>query len=235
MTEFAGHFGSAGGSGAGPAPHPGWGVVAVAVATTLLVAAPVAADGAPSLERLMAGFAAMPGLSASFREEKQMALLREPLVSRGTLYFAPPDRLARWVEEPVASWLVVDARGLTFSVDGETGHIPVDSHPMMGLLVDSLRMIFGGDLQGLRALYEIEYQAVGAPGEAGWRARLVPLREPLSGAIAELRLRGTGVSVAELGVFERNGDTTRLFFSDVDTAHHFDEEELALRFELPGS
>jgi hypothetical protein len=153
-------------------------------------------------------------------------------VSRGAIYFAPPDRLARWVTEPVASRLVVDADGLAFSGDGESGRVPIDSHPMVGLFVDSLRMILGGDLPGLRALYTIDY--VPADDDA-WKARLVPLREPLRSAIAELRLWGTGVSVSGFEVAERGGDTTRMDFYEVDTHHRFDAEELALRFGPPES
>lgn len=245
MMDFTGHFA---GPGAGAGAHSGAGAGGRAPAVSARVLAGLAVlgsllpgaaagspPGPPTLEELMAGLGAMPGLSARFREEKHLTLLREPLVSRGAIYFAPPDRLARWVEEPVPSRLVVDGRGLAYSGDGETGHVPMDSHPMVGLFVHSLRMILGGDLAGLRRLYEIEYGPADAAGPEAWRARLVPLREPLRGTIAELRLRGRGVSVTEFGLVEAGGDETRMVFTDVDTDHRFGPEELALRFGLPES
>ena len=69
------------------------------------VAAPVAST--PALEQLLARFAAMSGLSARFREEKRMALLAAPLVSEGTLYFAPKGRLARHITAPAPATVLL--------------------------------------------------------------------------------------------------------------------------------
>ncbi|MGH0035900.1 MAG: LolA family protein [Myxococcota bacterium] len=230
MTDFTGSFGS---------PTAVRAPAAAVLLVLAMLASPAASAGEPSeprsLESLMAAFASMPGLSARFREEKRMTLLREPLTSRGAIYFAPPDRLARWVEEPVPSRLLLDGSGLAYSGDGRSGRLDVGQHPTMGQFVDSLRMILGGDLAGLRELYEIEYEAgVGGDPEA-WRARLVPRRESLGRFLAELRIRGRGVSVSRFQIRERGGDTTDMQFSEVDGARHFDPEELALRFGMPGS
>ena len=40
--------------------------------------------------------AATRGVAAEFRESREVALLVEPLESRGLLYFVPPDRMARF-------------------------------------------------------------------------------------------------------------------------------------------
>ena len=52
------------------------------------------------LEELMSRLARSGGVRARFRETKHLSLLTAPLVSEGTLHFAPPDRLARHTTHP---------------------------------------------------------------------------------------------------------------------------------------
>ena len=83
------------------------------------LAAVVLAGAAPGTEReakepvslaaLLARFRALPGLEARFHEVKKLALLKAPLVSEGTIHYAPPDRLARQTTRPAFSTLIVDA------------------------------------------------------------------------------------------------------------------------------
>src|SRR4051812_34136298 len=78
--------------------------------------APAAATG---LDALMARFRAIPGLSARFREEKRIALLARPLVSEGTIHYAPPGRLARHQLTPTISSVLLEGATLRFG-DGTT-------------------------------------------------------------------------------------------------------------------
>ena len=68
-------------------------VVLFATLSTLTGPASIAGTGEPTVETLLAEFSHMPGLEARFREEKRIALLVLPLVSEGTIHFAPPARL----------------------------------------------------------------------------------------------------------------------------------------------
>ena len=78
-------------------------------------------QGTPSLEALLGHFAASPGLRAAVEEEKHISLLREPLVSHGTIAFVPPGLLVRVIDEPVSSLLVIDADGLPTSCEPVAG------------------------------------------------------------------------------------------------------------------
>ena len=63
----------------------------------LLVCAPAGAEpDETGLDALLARMAATRGVAAEFRESREVALLVEPLESRGLLYFVPPDRMARF-------------------------------------------------------------------------------------------------------------------------------------------
>jgi len=192
------------------------------------------APAPPGLEALLAGFRELPGVSARFREERRIALLREPLVSSGRVYFAPPDRLARHVEAPLRSTALLEGGELLYGGDGESHRVDLATNPAVRAFVDAFRMLLAGDLAGLQALYEVGLAEDGeAPRE--WTVALRPRSAPLRGAIASIELQGRDRTLLELRIRETNGDETRMDFSEVRTDHRFTDAELAELFRLPGS
>ena len=193
-------------------------------------------DGSlPELESLLASFGSMPGLSARFREEKHLLLLREPLVSHGALYFAPPDRMLRRVEKPIESFLVLRDRELAFGSPLGTRTLDLDAHPMVAAFVDALRLVLAGDLDSLRQLYRIGFDALDKSANPRWEIHLEPLHGPAKRAIASIRIGGEKHTLTELRVLEANGDETVTYFSSVDTKRRFTEGELATLFWIPES
>lgn len=204
---------------------------------SLVASAAVRADvgGRQDLTRLMAEFAAMPGLVARFREEKSLALLRAPLVSHGSIYYAPPNRLARVVRSPDPSQLVVDGDRLLLATPGETRTIDLAAYPILRAFVDSLRLLLRGDLPALEEQFRVDFSR--PPGEpAGrWQLELRPHQMPLSESLRKIRIAGQGRALLEFHVTDAAGDETRMSFSEVDTEHHFSDRELAEHFRSPAS
>jgi hypothetical protein len=123
----------------------------LAISSALLLSIEsVAASDAIDLETLMRGFTAMPCLSARFREEKQISLLQIPLVSEGVLYYAPPDRIARHVERPAPSTLLVRSDELAMGTAGEHHTLDLEAQPVLRSFVDAFRLVLAGDLARLR-------------------------------------------------------------------------------------
>ena len=192
-----------------------------------------AAPSAPApeaLDRLIADLAAIPGLAAHFREEKHLALLEEPLVSEGSLYYARPDRLRRSVEQPIPSTLVLRGSELSMAAGGSARVIDLESQPTVRAFVDSFRLILAGDLTRLRELYDLELRAATSDG---WDLALKPRSPPLSDAIAAVEVRGRGRVLRELRVRESGGDETVTQFRDVDPARSFSERERDELFRIP--
>lgn len=180
---------------------------------------------------LLARFQRMRGLSASFREERRLALLDVPLVEEGRMYFAPPGRLARHVDRPAPSSLVIEQGRLRLWDGKTTRELALDRSPVARELVAGFLLILAGDEPGLRKLYEIELSAL--PGEDHWRLVLRPRQKPLSDAIARLEFTGRGLVVEKLLLVETGGDETETTFSEVDPDHAFAPEEAARVFALP--
>ena len=76
-------------------------------------AAKANAKAPANVDALLAGLSKAPGLYAHFREEKHITLLQAPLVSEGSIYFAPPSRFARHTEKPIKSVMIIDGNQLS--------------------------------------------------------------------------------------------------------------------------
>lgn len=204
--------------------------VAAALACALTLLGRARADGV-TLDGLLAEFAAMPGLRAGFREEKRIALLEEPLVSEGTLHFAPPGRLARHVTAPSPSSVVIDGDRLLFGDAKGTRELDLAARPPVRAFVDAFVKLLAGDRPALERLFAAEL----TPREEGaWRLVLRPRASPLKDVFDRLEAEGTGVVLSRLGVFERSGDSTETTFHDVDATRAYAPDELARLFRVQG-
>ena len=207
------------------------------VAALVLLVAGSASAGAPAgaptptLEALMAGMAETSGVSARFVESKQVALLSEPIETRGTLVFVPPDRLRRSTAAPSRSELVIAGDRFAFHDEAGSDAVDLSASPLAHQFVENFIVLFNGDLAKLRERYEPEFTARGAE----WSLALRPRRRPLSDLIERITLVGTGPLLRSMEMLEKDGDRTTTRFSDVEIDRHFTPAELEQLFSLPTS
>lgn len=176
-----------------------------------------------SLESVMERFAHSGGVAARFRETRQLTILSEPIESRGTLYFAPPDRLARHVTEPGEAKIVV--RGDRVSFRDETGvqTLELGSSEVARAMVGNVMVLLRGDLEALRAQYEVGFEVTGQD----WRLDLVPRDRVVRQLIERLRVDGRGNRLVRMESIETSGDVTITEFSDVEVGVDFSTGERA--------
>ncbi len=179
-----------------------------------------------SLAALLARFRALPGLEARFHEVKKLTLLKAPLISEGTIHYAPPDRLARQTTRPTASTLIVDAQQVRF-VDAEGSQsIPLEGNPVVRLFVDAFLKVLAGDRGALERIFAIGLR----PSDRGWAMTLEPRLAPMTEVIERIVLEGRGAVIARLVVREKDGDETVTLFSSVDVERRYTAEEKARVF-----
>jgi len=183
-------------------------------------------DPQASLEDLMRGMATTSGVVAHFTETKSVSLLAAPLESSGILYFIPPDRLLRRTTSPGRTSVMID-RG-RFRFDDETGGESADlsANPIAREFVDNFIVLFNGNLEALRARYEVAFRT----DDSGWELELTPRHAPLDKFVARIVLRGSERVLREMEMTEIDGDRTATRFQDVEVDHHFSDEELAELF-----
>ena len=69
---------------------------------------------------LLRGLSQVPGVVAKFREEKQTALLAEPLTLEGTIWIAPPGVLLRETADPPSRLLIAERRVILIDEEGRS-------------------------------------------------------------------------------------------------------------------
>ncbi len=179
-----------------------------------------------TIEVLMHHFATTHGVRAEFEERKQMALLQEPVVSRGVLYFVPPAKMARLVREPLASSLIIDNDKLLFQDELGAEEMSLAERPEARELVSHFLVLFQGDLPALRKKYDVSFEA-----QAGqWKLLLRPRTFPAKSFIESVQMVGNDRALLAMTLLETDGDRTDTTFSSVEVDRTFSAEELAKVF-----
>jgi hypothetical protein len=205
---------------------------AVLLVSSALVPSGVRSDaGTRDLAALLARFRSLPGLEATFHEEKSVALLRDPLVSDGRVYFQPPDKLARHVTSPVASSMVLDGDELRFGDATTSERLDLRAHPEARVFVDAFRAVLAGDADAIARRFDARFEST--PGGT-WHLALAPRDPAVRRVLRGVRMSGSDVRLSTLEVEEASGDLARTSFTRVDTARTFSRVELRRIFRVGG-
>jgi len=179
----------------------------------------------------MAGMAGTAGVVAEFVERKEIALLSEPIETRGRLIFVPPDRLVRTTELPSRSRLVIVGERFGFRDEAGGEAVDLSSNPMAREFVVNFIVLWSGDLAALRARYEPDFEVRGAE----WSLALTPRGRPLADLIERVTLTGSGPTMRRMELLETDGDRTTTRFEAVQVDRRFTPEELDRLFAMPGA
>jgi hypothetical protein len=181
-----------------------------------------APEAAVSLDDLLRDMASTSGVSAEFTERKELALLSAPLESRGRLYFAPPDRFARFTTQPGYSALVIDGERVRFREGAAGDEIDLSGNPMTRAVVENFIALWSGDRARLERLYEVALTFEGSR----WELALTPRSAPLDRFIEGVSLRGSGEVLEQMTVRDRDGDRTATVFRSIRRDRAFSPDEL---------
>jgi outer membrane lipoprotein-sorting protein len=182
-----------------------------------------AGGAAPTeLEALMQRFAESGGVRARFRESRHLSILTDPIETTGTLYFAPPDRLARHTTSPGRSRIVIEAGRV--SLRDETGQRVFDfsTNEIAQALVGNLMVVFRGDLKLLRERYAISFDS----NAEHWTLDLEPRARALRSIIERVQFVGKGRDLAAMETREPNGDRTIMKFSEIEIGLSWEPRDL---------
>lgn len=205
-----------------------WRSVVLGLAVALAAAA-AGAEEPPTeltLPALMERMATTEGVVAHFRETREIGILAAPLESRGVLYFAPPERLARFTLDPGFSSLVIEGDSVRFREGREEDEIDLSDSPVARVFVENFIVLFNGDLERLQQLYETELTSEGTR----WTLALSPRRAPLDRFLAGITLEGDEGGMKRMVVQDEDGDRTTTRFDEVEIDRAFAAGELEQLF-----
>lgn len=180
-----------------------------------------------ALDSLLDAFAQMEGLEAQFVEEKRLALLKAPLVSRGRLYFVRPGYLLRQIDTPQSSKVLITPTTLTLEDGNTVEKIDLAARSDVRSFVGSFVSLLAGDKDALTKVYRIELTWT-EPDQ--WRMELTPKTAPLSDLITKVWVTGSELSVVEVHVFDTSGDDTIMRMLNVNPERQFNASERKVLF-----
>lgn len=176
----------------------------------------------------MARLAQSGGVEAHFREIRQLTILSEPIESRGVLYFAPPDWLARHVTQPGEAKIVVRDDRVSFRDETGVQTLELGSSEVARAMVGNVSVLLRGDLPALRQQYDVGFEV---DGDA-WTLDLEPKDRVVRQLIERLRVEGKQNQLVRMESIETSGDVTVTEFSDVEVGVEFSPEARAEIFSI---
>jgi outer membrane lipoprotein-sorting protein len=186
-------------------------------ALLLLVLVGGSAEGGACEDRadLIAGFAAVQTVHASYTETKHIALMSAPLVSSGTVVLVKPDRLRMDMVEPVRQSVVVDGAKIRVVHHdlGTEQRVDLGPNADARAIVRSILLAMSGQVDLLGEEYGCTLDE--APdGEV--QLDLTPLRSPMKEMIRSLQVvLGPNRTLRQVTIREEGDDTAVLVFTDV--------------------
>lgn len=181
----------------------------VAAACLLFPCAAVAGD--ISAKELMTLLASARSARAHFVETRYSALLKAPLVSRGTVTYQRPGRMVKHTVAPHEERIVLEAGRLSIESPtlGSKTEALLSRNPAVAALVESIRAARAGDLPGLTRHYEVSISGA----RTQWRIVLVPRAPELAEYVDAVTIAGHGARITRMEVQEASGDRT---VTDID-------------------
>ncbi|MEX2207949.1 MAG: outer membrane lipoprotein carrier protein LolA [Myxococcota bacterium] len=178
-------------------------------------------SGTLTLDQLLRHMATTRGVVAEFREVKLLALLDAPLETRGTLYFVPPDKLARVTRSPAETRLLLTGDRMRFEDEAGASDVDLSANPVARQFAKNLIVLWRGDRAALEAVYTLDFSAEGAL----WKLALTPRGAPLDRFITHIRLGGDGPKILDMDLLESDGDRTHTVFEKTEVDHAFGPDE----------
>lgn len=186
-------------------------LLAAAIAWLAPAVAWPAPDADFEIGALMGLLAAVPAAKDTFVETRTSAVLTAPLVLKGTLAYARPDRLEKEVLTPYRERTVISGNSVTIENRAlkQTRTFSLDSSPAATALVESLRATLSGDRAALERHYAIQLEG----RTEAWTLTLVPRGPDLAAQVKRIRIGGARERLKRVEVEEATADRSVMLIS----------------------
>jgi len=175
----------------------------LAVAAMAGLAATFAAAATPfDVPQLMATLAAVERSTVAFEETRHFAVLKVPIVRRGTLKYVRPDRLEMDVVTPFPE--TTEIVGTRVRIETPDGRREWDlaGQPVALAWIEAIRASLAGDEATLTRLFRVSLT-----GSAdAWQIRLEPVAPRVAAALNRIDVRGRQAQLSTIEIFDAHGD-----------------------------
>lgn len=155
----------------------------------------------------------MQSLQCRFEQSKTMAMLAEPSVSEGRMYFSSPDRLRWEYVKPYAFALVVNGERIVKVTDGKAEVLDGNS----GKMYQGIVSVIMGSASGKNLFDDTMFDVVLFDDGTCWKAEMTPIRRDMKRMFSQLVFhfdKKTKV-IDHVEFIEPKGDKTVIRFEEV--------------------
>ena len=108
------------------------------------------------VQRLQATTNQQPSLQASFREERHLAMLKDPIVNEGKVWFTLPDKIRREIDGKTPSTTVIDGKKMSIYYPNYQ-QVEVYDLEKRPIIKDSLRALTAGlDFRQIKGYFDLQ-------------------------------------------------------------------------------
>jgi hypothetical protein len=180
------------------------------LALLLLLVSPLAA--AWDVDQLMRDLASQKSGRARFVEKKFLAILDQPVVSSGELFYEAPGRLEKRTLQPRPELLRLEGDHLSIEQGKRRFSLRLAEQPEALAFVDSIRGTLAGDLQALRRSYAVDLS--GTP--ESWALRLLPSDPRIGALVLRIDIAGRGKRVLSIRYLQADGDSAVMSIEPIE-------------------
>ncbi len=129
-------------------------------------------------------------LVASFTQQRKLAILKRPLISRGNVIFSPEHGVVWQQIKPFSNTLILQSTGLTqIDSQGKATKMAMKSGAGLAeLMPKMMRAIFSGNIAQLQQEFELFYQF--NHDEKQWQLGMTPKLDVISKAFSKIVITG---------------------------------------------
>jgi outer membrane lipoprotein-sorting protein len=150
---------------------------------------------------------------ATFIETKHIALLDQPVVSSGELFFTAPDHLEKRTLLPKPESLIVDGNKILIERGSKTYYFTLQNMPELGAFINSIRGTLAGDLNALKRSFQLSLEG----NAKQWTLQLAPTNEKMQKILQHIKIAGLNNQVHSIEIFQADGDSSLMAIKPMDS------------------
>jgi hypothetical protein len=160
------------------------------------------------ISQLMLNLRQVKAATNRFVESKTLHMLKEPLVTSGTLLYVAPDQVEKITLSPQRERLAV--KGDTLTLEGgpenRTRVVSLKEHPEIEAIVEGIRATLAGDLPMLRRFYVVNLRG----DDRDWQLLLEAKEPALKKFVESIRIIGSRNAIRTVETAEADGDHSEM-------------------------
>jgi len=147
-------------------------------------------------------------------EKKYSAFLDDSITLTGVLHYRPPDTVIREQKTPERMRIEIKGNVVNIERNEDNRTVKLNGAPALQVFVDSLRAILAGDLESIKAHYNIEFSGK----VSAWKMLLRPRDNNLGGYIDNIKFEGKQGFINKIEVHEDDENWSEMTLELISSA-----------------